>query len=147
MFEISERVHAGLELMAALAAAYAKDQRLSLKSVAQASGLSATYLEEIAADLRQAKLIEGRQGPCGGYRLTHAPNEITLAHIGTALEGEVVLVECQKGSVACPHAKNCRTKSIWHGLQRLIQKHLCSTSLSDILSPSYDSSSKNPHLP
>lgn len=135
MFEISERAHAGLQLMATLASSYEKEERLSLKTIAEEAGISPTYLEEIAAALRKAHLIEGRQGPGGGYRLTHPPAEITLEQIATALEGQVMLVECQKSpSISCPQEKNCRTKNVWHGLQRLVQTHLRSTSLSDILS-------------
>jgi Rrf2 family protein len=137
MFEISERAHAGLQLMATLASAYQKEERLSLKSFAEEAGISPSYLEEIATTLRKANLIEGRQGPGGGYCLTRPPKDITLEQIATALEGQVMLVECQKGaSIACPQEKRCRTKSVWHGLQRLVQSHLKSTSLSDILSNS-----------
>lgn len=132
MFEISERAHAGLQLMASLAASYEKDERLSLKTVAEESHISPTYLEEIAASLRKANLIEGRQGPGGGYKLTRAPNTITLEDISIALEGQVTLVDCQNASNLCPHEKRCRTKNIWHKLQKNIKTQLRSTTLQDV---------------
>ncbi len=132
MFEISERAHAGLQLMAALASAYEKEERLRLKTIAEEAHISTTYLEEIAASLRKANLIEGRQGPGGGYRLTRAPKTITLEDISTALEGQVTLVDCQNTSILCPHEKHCRTKNIWHRLQKTIQNQLRTTSLQDL---------------
>lgn len=132
MFEISERAHAGLQLMAHLAALYPKDERLSLKSVSEEVGVSPAYLEEIAAALRKADLIEGRQGPGGGYRLTRPPTEITLEHVATALEGKVTLVECQNPTLACPHEAHCRTKRVWHRLQRTVQEQLRTLTLADL---------------
>jgi Rrf2 family protein len=131
MFEVSERAHAGLQLMAALAAH--PDERLRLQSLAPDIGISPAYLEEIAAALRKANLIEGRQGPGGGYRLTRAPQEITLEHIATALEGKVTLVECQSATSHCPHERTCRTKSVWQRLQQSIYHHLRSMTLQDVL--------------
>lgn len=132
MFEISERAHAGLQLMVALAVAYKKNDRLSLKMIAQEAGVSGAYLEEIAASLRKANLIEGRQGPGGGYRLVRAPNAISLEEISTALEGQITLVGCQNISRECPHEKKCRTKNVWHRLQKTIQSQLRSITLQDL---------------
>lgn len=132
MFEISERAHAGLQLMATLAASYNKEERLSLKTIAEEAHISPTYLEEIAASLRKADLIEGRQGPGGGYRLTRAPSAITLEDISIALEGRVTLVDCQNTVLTCPHEKRCRTKNVWHHLQKTIQSHLQSMTLQDL---------------
>ncbi len=133
MFEVSERAHAGLQLMAALASVYHKDERLSLKTFTDETGISPTYLEEIAATLRKANLIEGRQGPGGGYKLTRPPESITLENISTALEGKVMLVECQSSSTTCPHERQCKTKSVWNRLQRLIQDNLHSMTLKDVM--------------
>jgi len=132
MFEISERAHAGLQLMAALATASQKEERVSLKAIAEEAHISPTYLEEIATTLRKANLIEGRQGPGGGYKLTRAPNTITLEDISTALEGQVTLVDCQNASSLCPHEKRCRTKNIWHKLQKNIKTQLQSMTLQDV---------------
>ncbi len=131
MFEVSERAHAGLQLMATLS--LKRGERISLKSVAEDIGVSAAYLEEIAAALRKADLIDGRQGPGGGYALTRDPKDITLEHISVALEGKITLVDCQNPAAHCPHERVCRTKSVWNHLQQAIQKQLQSTTLQDVL--------------
>lgn len=133
MFEVSERAHAGLLLMAKLASVSQTGERIRLKTVAEEAHISLPYLEEIAATLRQANLIEGRQGPGGGYRLTREPRFITLEEISTALEGKVTLVDCQNPSTHCPHERGCRTKFIWNRLQHTIQKQLQSMTLQDVL--------------
>ncbi|MFH1077819.1 MAG: Rrf2 family transcriptional regulator, partial [Patescibacteria group bacterium] len=59
------RAHNGLVLMTALAVAYPTKSPVSLENVAAAEGLSQGFLEDIANDLRRAKLITGRRGKGG----------------------------------------------------------------------------------
>ena len=134
MFHVPERTHAGLLLMTSLAERYADQGFVSLQVIAADKQLSQAYLEEIAALLRRHALIEGRQGPRGGYRLQRAPADISLADITQAIEGELALVECQKKNASCPLESGCKTKHMWQGLQASIETHLTETSLADMLS-------------
>ena len=138
LFQISERCHAGLILMSALAALPVRDtdRRVSLHEVAVANHVSQGYLEEIAGSLKQAGLIEGRKGAGGGYRLTRAPGEITAEDIITAIEGPVRLVGCQQNPGACPVESSCTSKSLWKLLQTRVSQTLSTTSLQDVLEQS-----------
>ena len=130
-FRVSERNHAGFILMTELASR--GDQYVSLKEVAERMTISQAYLEEIAASLKQAGLIEGRTGPGGGYRLAQKPEEISADKIITALEGPVLLVECQKSANECPAAGRCTSKSLWNVLQKNIVHTLRETKLTDLV--------------
>src|SRR5699024_12038372 len=65
----------------------------SLKSIAEDKGLSAHYLEQIAAPLRNAGLIRSIRGAYGGYTLMRQPDEITSGDIIRVLEGPITPVE------------------------------------------------------
>jgi len=45
------------------------------------------YLEQIFQRLRRARLVEGKRGPGGGYRLARPPAAISLCDIVEAIEG------------------------------------------------------------
>lgn len=139
LFRVSARNHAGLILMAELARPASHVPRpasgevafVSLKDVAERMGLSQGFLEEIATDLKKSKLIEGRKGPGGGYRLAKPANKITAEEILSALEGPVQMISCTCGP--CPKEKGCSSKSLWSFLHRDIAKSLKSTTLAEIV--------------
>lgn len=133
LFHVSARDHGALVLMAALAEEFPKQAYISLQDVADQMQLSQGYLEEIAAPLKKAGLIQGKQGPGGGYRLAKSPEKISLEEILVALEGPVELVDCQSNQMSCPVAHKCNSKNVWKVLQHTIQKTLRETTLAQTL--------------
>lgn len=132
LFRVSERHHSGLILMTELAALYNNGQYTALSEVADRMRISAGYLEEIAQRLKDEGLIQGRKGPGGGYRLTRSPENITAKEIIEAIEGPILLVECQSGAF-CPVQAHCRSRSLWSGLQATMLEALQETKLSSLL--------------
>lgn len=51
-------------------------------------GISISYLEQMLATLRDKKIVQAIRGPGGGYQLTRDPNDITVAEIFQAFQGE-----------------------------------------------------------
>lgn len=134
LFQVSERSHAGLILMAELGLEFQLGKRnLTLADVAQSKGLSQGYLEEIASTLKKANLIQGKKGPNGGYLLTRAPQTITAEEILTALEGPIHLVGCQLTPGTCSAEGTCSSRSFWGVLQRRVLETVRETTLADIL--------------
>lgn len=131
LFHVSARDHGALILMTTLAEGYDSEGFVSLQDVAGRMLLSQGYLEEIAAALKKGGLIQGRQGPNGGYRLAKKPELISLEEILTALEGPVELVDCQTSHTPCPVASKCSSKNIWKVVQRNLQRTLRETTLAE----------------
>ena len=52
-----------------------------LKEVAEAQGISQHYLEQIAAQLRNAGFIRSVRGAKGGYRLARPPEKVTALEV------------------------------------------------------------------
>lgn len=76
------------QVLAQLALTYAKDGVRQVEDLASAEGLSSNYSVQILTTLRQAGLVVSRRGKNGGYLLARHPDEISLAEIAVAMEGE-----------------------------------------------------------
>jgi Rrf2 family protein len=140
LFKVSAKNHAGMLLMSILAkdgkifkvgSPASDDVYVSLKIVAKKMSLSQKFLEEIAAALKKAKLIEGKKGPGGGYRLVREPRDISAYEIFTALEGPITGLNC--GSGFCPVSDKCASKSLWKVLHEDLIKSLKKISLMQIV--------------
>ncbi len=132
LFQVNAREHGALLLMGALARQ--KDgEFLRLQTVAEDLGLSAAYLEEIAAALKFGNLIRGRQGPGGGYQLTKVPADISIEDILIAVDGPVALVDCQLEGKVCPVASKCSSQHVWNKVRTELVKTLRSTTLAQTL--------------
>lgn len=131
-FRISNRCHDGLLFLGKLAARWESGVLLSVEDGAR-DGLSSGYLEHIVAPLRAAGLVEARRGPGGGYRLARHPKETTVRAAVEALEGNIVLVDCQ-GS-GCERSDSCGSEHLWNTLQRRMGETLGEMTLADIADP------------
>lgn len=129
LFRVSERNHFGLIFMTQLAK-LAEGSFLSVKDAAEEMQMPLGYLEEIAGLLKASNLVQGRQGPKGGYCLARPAKDITAKEIVEALEGPVAMVSCMDGG--CPVSGKCQSKKLWGFLQKNILETLETTRLSDI---------------
>ena len=98
----STRAEYGVRVMVALANEQITDGAnalpASLAQIAEDNGLPFAYLEHLAARLKKADLIESRRGPRGGYLLARPAEDITMAQIVEALEGQIAPIECISSS-------------------------------------------------
>jgi Rrf2 family transcriptional regulator, cysteine metabolism repressor len=116
---------------------------ISLGSIADAEGLPLAYLEHLVQRLRRAQLVESRRGAHGGYTLARAPEDITMAEVVQALEGEIAPIECitadGDGELVCSreHAAEspCPTKLLWTRVQGSIVRTLTDMTLADLVLP------------
>jgi Rrf2 family protein len=75
-------VRAAVELASAPDGSVVKAER-----IAEAQDIPLNFLENILAQLRQARIVESRRGPEGGYALARPPGEITIADVIRAIDG------------------------------------------------------------
>ena len=106
-----------------------------LKDVAARQEMSLKYIEKILPLLTKAGFIEGVHGRGGGYRLCHAPEEISVGEVLRVTEGELAPVSCLEcGAKPCERAAYCKTLSMWQDYQRLTQEFFDGISLAQLLS-------------
>lgn len=120
--------------MAELARYYGLDP-VSLADVANAEGLSLSYLEQVIAPLRNAGLLESRRGAYGGYTLTRAPGDITTGDVIRALEGTIVTVPClvDNARTPCDREGACATRNVWIEVRSKLVETLDSITLADLV--------------
>src|SRR5215212_6094592 len=136
----STKAEYGVRVMAHLAG---KDghEPTSLGTIADAEGLPLAYLEHLAQRLRRAGLVESRRGAYGGYSLARPAEEISMAEVVQALEGEIAPIECitadADGSLVCAREGEapCPTKLLWTRVQGSIVHTLSEMTLADLVRP------------
>lgn len=107
---------------------------IPLKVIAQRQDISEKYLESIIKQMVKAKLVSGLRGKGGGYRLTKAPEQYTVGSILRITEDSMAPVAClEPGPEACPRAAECRTLSLWRGLDKVINDYLDDFTLADLM--------------
>ena len=105
-----------------------------LKLIAERQGISEKYLESIVKLLVKGGVVEGMRGKGGGYRLCKSPEQFTAGYILRLMEGSLAPVSClDSGSAPCERASECRTLSLWAGLNEVINKYLDQYTLADLL--------------
>jgi Rrf2 family transcriptional regulator, cysteine metabolism repressor len=144
----STKAEYGVRVMAHLARRSHDDvdeaSPISLAAIAEAEGLPLAYLEHLVARLRRASLVESRRGAHGGYTLARPADEITMAEVVAALEGEIAPIECisadSDGTLVCvrdgePGHEPCPTKLLWTRVQGSIVRTLTDMTLADLVRP------------
>ena len=125
MFKVSTKGDYGLVLLSALAES-ASREFLSLSAVAKAKHLSVQYLSQIVLPLKEAGIVESKEGKRGGYRLAKGPSEITLMEVLEVLEGGIKPVPCCDGTgeTECERAGNCSIEDVWRDASDLMRHFL-----------------------
>ena len=112
------------------------ERYVPLKEVAARQDISEKYLENILKVLVQNGFLEGLRGKGGGYRLTRSPDQYTVAEILLLTEGSLAPVSClTPGAPACERMANCRTYTMWKGLNDLIAVYFGKITLADLAAP------------
>ncbi len=136
----STKAEYGVRVMAHLAK-HDGERPISLATIADAEGLPLAYLEHLVQRLRKAGLVESRRGAHGGYTLAREAEEITMAEVVRALEGEIAPIECisadSDGILTCSRegAEPCPTKFLWTRVQGSIVRTLNEITLDDLVQP------------
>ena len=112
------------------------ERYVPLKEVAARQDISEKYLENILKVLVQNGFLEGLRGKGGGYRLTRSPDQYTVAETLLRTEGSLAPVSClTPGAPACERMANCRTYTMWKGLNDLIADYFGKITLADLAAP------------
>lgn len=70
-----------------------KDTPLQIKSISSGANIPQNYLEQLFNKLRKAGLVKSIRGAKGGYVLASNPEDISIADILIALEGDLKIVD------------------------------------------------------
>jgi Rrf2 family protein len=114
--------------MLQLAHDYASGEPVQAPRIAERHGIPATFLVQILHELKRAGLATSTRGAAGGYRLSRAPGEITLADV-------VDVFESAEEPAACAAANSPLGPALVEvccDLVRARREQLQSTTLADL---------------
>lgn len=132
--KISTKGRYALRLMVDLAMAESEGY-VSLKDIADRQNISAKYMEQIIALLKNARLVGSVRGPRGGYRLSRDAGSYTVGEILRLTEGSLAPVACVDSSdpVACERCDGCATVELWRKLDTAISQVVDNMTLADLV--------------
>jgi Rrf2 family cysteine metabolism transcriptional repressor len=135
--KISTRGRYALRMMLDLARRGGADAPISLASVAERTGISHGYLEQVALSLRNAGLVRGVAGRHGGYKLSSSPEDISIRQIIEATIGPICVVDCIEEPESCPRAESCECRVVYAMINLRVGEVLEEYNLADLIDPGW----------
>jgi Rrf2 family protein len=121
-------------LRAAIELAAAKDSHVTAEQLAFAQHIPGKFLETILTHLRRSGLVRSQRGPDGGFWLARPANEISLADIIRAIDGQLLGVRGERPeNVTYPGAAE-PLQRVWIALRANERAVLETVTLADIVS-------------
>jgi Rrf2 family iron-sulfur cluster assembly transcriptional regulator len=108
---------------------------ISVRDLAERTGLPQPYLEQILLSLKGVGLVRSKRGVGGGYVLARLTRDITVAEIVAAVDGPIVagdFGEPHKDG-ACDHEGQCVLLGVWADVGNHMREHLSSFTLADMV--------------
>jgi len=134
--KLSTRARYAIRLMLDIAVADNGDRPVRLGSVADRTGISRRYLDQVVMPLKSASLLLGIKGRSGGYRLARAADEIRLGEIVEATIGPVTLVDCVGAPETCDRSEDCAAHILYRYVSATMRTQLDELTLADLGNPS-----------
>ena len=107
---------------------------ISLSSIAERQNISINYLEQLAAKLKRAGILDSIRGAQGGYVLAKPSEEISVGEILRALEGDLHPVDCAEvAGGSCTGSDLCVTKFVWKRISDSINNAVDGLMLSELV--------------
>lgn len=132
MFRLSKTTDYGIVLLAGLARDPSAEPR-NARELAHCTELPVPMVSKILKALAKEGLLVSQRGSKGGYRLAHAPEELTVSEMIRVLEGPVALTDCAIGPALCEHETMCAVREPWQLISRVVEKALADVTLADLV--------------
>jgi Rrf2 family protein len=124
---------------AVLAMALSDDgQPRKIQDLAEATGTPVTVLEQVLPQLRSAGIVRSERGPAGGYRLNHAPADITLGKVVRLIQGPLAPISCATRAEPepCVMEVGCALRETWAEVRDATIAILDATTFADLVARS-----------
>ena len=105
---------------------------VTLAGISRRQSISLSYLEQLFGKLRRRSLVDSVRGPGGGYTLTRAAVETSVADIIRAVDESLDATQCG-GRENCQEEHRCMTHELWATLNDKMYEYLSSVTLADLV--------------
>lgn len=128
--KMSSKARYGLYAAVELAKRYNQNEVVPVCVLAQSTGVTEKYLEQILALMKKQNLVVASRGASGGYKLADAPEKITIGQVLRAVEDNLEIVDCLHKN--CSAKCNCVSRNLWAKLYENINSYLDTISLKQL---------------
>ena len=135
MLKVSQKTEYAMRAVVELALRRAKDGEalVSAREIAEAQHIPLRFLEQQLGALSKAGLVESFRGSGGGCRLARAPQDITVAQIADAIEGQMHPMFCLEPSDhTCFQDSRCGLQELWGDVHMAIRGVFENTTVADL---------------
>jgi len=103
-----------------------------VSEVAEATGVSQTFLAKIFQNFAKLGLVNSFRGTGGGFLLGRPAAKITLRQVVEAVEGPIIPNRCLSGDGNCSREAECMVHPVWRKVQGEVGAILDSVTLEDL---------------
>ncbi|HEY3867917.1 MAG TPA: Rrf2 family transcriptional regulator [Actinocrinis sp.] len=128
---ISARTDYAVRVLVSLAADGSRP--LTCESIAAHQQIPYRFLKSVVRDLRVAGLVRSQRGCEGGYWLGRAAEQISLADVVAAVDGELLTVNGEVPEPSGYPAPADRVEVLWQGLRARLAGIFAAVSIADLI--------------
>jgi Rrf2 family protein len=118
-----------------------RDQEwVALAELAERTGISAKYLEQILMRLRTARVVTAKRGAGGGYALARPSAEVTIGEVVRVMDGPLAPSPCASRTAhapcpeyRCPSEEGCVLRGLWVEVREAISQVVDATTFGDLV--------------
>lgn len=106
---------------------------ISSSLLANKTGISSQFIEQILRQLRLAGITDSVRGAKGGHVLLRKPEDLTFGCIVRLMEGGIELSGCLESPENCSRFDACEARKAWESLQSTLDGVFESITLRDLM--------------
>lgn len=118
-------------------AVHSAGEQVPLMSIAKRQNLSINYLEQVFSLLKKANIVKSVKGAQGGYVLGRRAEEITVADVIRAIEGDIIIVdeEVPSGEVSLlyQNMQRCLHEQVWRKITESVSQTMEQITLEELM--------------
>lgn len=130
---ISAKARYGLFAIVEMASLYENGAYITLMSLSEKLKISKIYLEQVFSALRHAKIVVSAKGAQGGYKLSRAPEEITVYDILFSVETSLFEKTEQTTEEGAKYLEKAIQETVFDALDNQIKETLSKITLSELV--------------
>ena len=129
--KVSTKGRYAIRSLTHLAVSYRKNNNgpVSIKEISGKEKISNRYLENIFVKLRKKGIVNSVKGEKGGFKLSKAPDKVSLYDILISVENSTTPSLCAINPSSCDRGSICGIRKLWVGLDKEIVKYLTGNTL------------------
>jgi Rrf2 family protein len=133
VLKVSQKLEYAMRAMIELTLRRSEGILVPAREISERQHVPLRFLEQQLGALSKADLVESFRGAGGGCRLSRPPEQITMADIADAIEGQIYPMFCLEPSDhTCFQDSRCGLQGFWADVARAVQEVFRETTVADL---------------